>query len=372
MKPVRLFLCVLFVLAASSPLVWSDSAIPRRANIILIVADGLGTGDLSCYGQTQFQTPNLDKLAAGGIRFNNYLAGGVADSPALASLVIGKNTSHLSGMDYSLTANDITVAQLLKDSGYRTCLLGGWTLGDQNSDGAPWRHGFGEFAGCFDSTDAENPYPSSIWRYCPRFNTTDNKMGIYNDHETIYKNADGKNAEYTSDLLTDWAINYIRNNQPQWYNHYRPFFLVMHYSVPGNGNHVVPSDAPFSEESWPQAEKNRAAVISRLDGHIGQLLEQLKKFNQSSNTVVFFTSDTTPQKSDGVDPKFFHENSSPDDLHVPLIVSWPGEIPAGQVSSLECSARDFLPTAANLAYLKPPKGIDGTSFSPALFGQNNK
>lgn len=372
MKPMRLFLCLLLVLAVSSPRAWSDPATPRRANIILIVADGLGSGDLSCYGQTQFQTPNLDKLAAGGIRFNNYLAGGVADSPALASLVIGKDTSHLPGMDFSLTASDLTIAQLLKDSGYRTCLMGEWTLGDQNSVGAPWLRGFGEFEGYFDATDAQNPYPSSIWQYCPRFDTTENKMGIFNSRETIYKNADGKKNEYTSDLLTDWSINYIRNNQPQWFNHYRPFFLILHYPVPGNGNRVVPTDAPFSEESWPQSEKNRAAVIARLDGHIGQLLEQLNKFNQASNTVIFFTSDTPPQKGGGVDPKFFHENSSPDDLRVPLIVSWPGEIPAGQVSSLACSARDFLPTAASLAYLKPPKGIDGTSFSPALFGQNLK
>ncbi len=341
---------------------------PRRASILLIVADGLGAGDLSCYGQTQFQTPNLDKLAVGGIRFTNYLAGGVADSPALAALLIGKNTSHLPGMDFSLTGSDITIAQRLKDSGFRTCLVGGWNLGGPNSDGAPWRHGFGEFVGYFDPADALNPYPKSVWHYVTKVNPTTYKMETINTRETIYANA----GLYTSDLLTQWAINYIRQNQPQWFNHYRPFFLVVHYSIPGNGNRVVPTDAPFSEEAWPQPEKNRAAAIARLDGHIGQFIEQLGKFNQTSNTVVFFTSSTVPQKGGGADPRFFHENSSPDDLHVPLIVSWPGKIPAGQVSGLECSARDFLPTAAALACLQATNNLDGASFSPALFGQTKK
>jgi arylsulfatase A-like enzyme len=366
MKPIRSLLCVLLAFTLLAAV--QAQPLPRRANIILIVADDLAAGDLSCYGQTQFQTPNLDKLAAGGIRFNNYLAGGVTNAPALASLVLGKNTSYLPGTDFSLTASDVTVAQYLKDSGYHTCLIGEWNLGDQNSPGAPWRHGFEEFIGYFDPAEALNPYPESMWHYFTRFSTIDNKMELVNTRETIFINANDQKV-YTSDLLTQWSINYIRNHQPQWFKYYRPFFVVLHYAIPGNGNRIVPSDAPFSEESWPQPEKNRAAAITRLDGHIGQLLEQLNKFNQTSNTVVFFTSDTTPQMGGGIDPKFFHENSNPDDLHVPLIVSWPGKIPAGQVSRHEGSARDVLPTIAGLADLPATNNIDGQSLVPALFGQ---
>jgi arylsulfatase A-like enzyme len=143
-------------------------------------------------------------------------------------------------------------------------------------------------------------------------------------------------------------------------------------TIPGNGYRAVPSDAPFSEEAWPQPEKNRAAAIGRLDDDIGRLLEQLDKLHQTSNTVIFFTSDTIPKKGGGVDPQFFHEISSTNDLRLPMIVRWPGRIPAGQVSGLECSARDFLPTAATIALTQPPGKIDGTTFFSALFGQNQK
>jgi len=371
MKPIRLFFCSLLVLAAFQPAAWSGP-LPRRANIVLIVADGLGAGDLSCYGQTQFQTPHLDALAAQGIRFTNYLAGGLADSAALASLVLGQDTSRLPGMDFSLAPNDITIAQLLKNSGYYTCLLGQWSLTGPNAAGAPWEHGFDEFAGYLDPADAQNPYPDYVWRYYQRFDPAANKMDTVNIHETVYGNTGDQRRQYLPDLLTQWAGKDVKNNQPDMFNDYKPFFLMVDYPLPGNGYRRVPSDAPFSEESWPQPEKNRAALIARLDDCIGQLIEQLNKYGQASNTVIFFTSATIPQKDGGVDPGFFHENTSSNDFHVPLIVYWPGKIPAGRVSGLECSARDFLPTAAALADLKPPKGIDGKSFASALFGHAQK
>lgn len=370
MKPIPSLLCVLLVLTLL-PAVQAQP-LPRRENIILIVADGLAANDLSCYGQTQFQTPHLDQLAAGGIRFDNYLAGGVTNAPALASLVTGKNTTYLPGMDFSLTANDVTIAQLLKDSGYSTCLLGEWTLGDQNSDGAPWRHGFDQFGGYFDAADAQNPYPDFVWRYFPHFNPASNKTDFFNNRESIYNNTGGRKNDYISDLLTKWSMTFAKKKQPDWFNHYQPFFLMLDYPLPGNGRCAVPTDAPFSEEAWPQPEKNRAAAIARLDGYIGQLVEQLNKFGQVSNTVIFFTSDTAPQKGGGIDPKFFQENSAPDDLHVPLIVSWPGKIPAGQVSSHPCSARDVLPTIAALADISPTEDIDGKPFASVLFGQKEK
>ena len=365
MMPIRSLLCILFALALFQPAAWSNP-LPRRASIILIVADGLAAGDLSCYGQTAFETPNLDKLAAGGIRFTNYLAGGMAGAPAMASLMIGKNTSYLPGTDFSLTSSDVTIAQLLHDSGYRTCLLGEWDLGDQNSVGAPWHHGFEQFAGFFDPTNAQIAYPPWVWRYSPR------QTDVFNGPETVYGNANGRNAQYTSDLFTLWSGNYIKKNQSDRFNQYQPYFLMVHYSIPGKGNCAVPTDAPFSDSPWPQPEKNRAAAIERLDGHIGQLLEQLDKSGETSNTVIIVTGDTVPQKGGAIDPRFFHETSSPEDLRVPLIVSWPGKIPAGQVSSLECSARDFLPTAAALAFIPAPDNIDGKSFASVLFGQSEK
>jgi arylsulfatase A-like enzyme len=374
MKSIRLLLCFLFALTA-----WQLSAqtqparpLPRRANIILIVADGLAASDLSCYGQTQFETPNLDKLAAQGIRFTNYFAGGLASSPAHAALMIGKNTSHLPDANFWLAPNDITIAQVLKNSGYATGFMGEWNLGDQNSGSAPWEKGFDQFAGYFNPADADNPYADFVWRYDIRYNPTTKQMQTHNGPVTLYDNAGGQKGEYIPDSITHWALNFARAYQPKEYTHYRPFFLALNYTIPGNGSMAVPTDAPFSEESWPQAEKDRAAAISRLDGYIGEIMDGLKKIGQTNNTVLFFTSDTVPQKSGGVDPKFFHENSPPDDLHVPMIVYWPGRIPAGQVSGWDCSAPDFLPTATAVAFGEPPDKIDGTSFLPALFGQKKK
>jgi arylsulfatase A-like enzyme len=356
-----------FVLTNAAP-----QAVPRRASIILIVADGLGYGDLSCYGQTKFQTPNLDKLAAEGILFTNYSIAG-ASSPSHAALLLGKSSEHLrqrADADVPLAADEITVAQILKNSGYHTGLIGEWNLGDENSSGAPWKKGFDEFAGYLNEADAENVYADYIWRYAPDsiYNEKNGRMDTFNDRESLYDNANGQKGQYVPDVCTSAALNFFKNNQPAWFNHYQPFFLQVNYSVPKAGM-IVPSDAPFSEEPWPQPEKNHAALIVRLDGYIGQLTEQLQKLGMTNNAVIFFTSATIAQKAGGVDLEFFHSNISTNDLRVPMIVHWPGRIPAGQVSGFKWSPPDFLPTAAEIAFTKPVENIDGNSVFPTMSSQ---
>ena len=274
---------------------------PRRPSIILIVADGLGYGDLSCYGQTKLQTPNLDRLAAGGIRFTSYYAGDAASSPSRAALMLGKDSGHLkqrAEVDVSLAADDITVAQVLKQSGYHTGLIGEWDLGGDGTSGAPWNKGFDEFAGYFDPAAAENYYADYIWRHDP--------VTGFHGREMLYPNVSGKKGQYMPDLFTKAvAMNFAKNNQPDRFNHYRPFFLLLNYRIPGTGSGPVPTDAPYSGESWPQPEKNKAAMIARLDGYIGQLLEQLQKFGMTNNAVIFFTSDTGPQTNGGAVQNFF-------------------------------------------------------------------
>ena len=355
---------------------------PRRPNVILIVADGLGWGDLSCYGQSKFQTPNIDKLAVNGIRFTDYYAGDSASSPARAALMLGMDSAHLkqrADVDVPLAADDVTVAQVLKQSGYHTALIGEWDLGGDGTSGAPWNRGFDEVAAFFDASEAENYYADHMWRY-------DSKTHFQGQVQ-VYENIDDKKGQYIPDRLMTMATNFIRVNQPDRFNRYRPFFLLLNYTTPrantaemartGNGMQV-PTDAPYSEEPWQQAEKNKAAMIARFDGCIGQLLEQLQKMNQTSNTVIFFSSDTGPAKDGGVDPKFFH-SAGPfrgvrgdlyeGALRVPMIVCWPGKIPAGQASDFAWAAWDFLPTASGIALTGPPENIDGVSVLPALLGQ---
>jgi arylsulfatase A-like enzyme len=384
-----------FLPAAGAQSIFTNAApgpLPRRPSIILIVADGLGCGDLSCYGQTKFQTPNLDRLAAEGVRFTNYYAGDAASSPSRAALMLGRDSGHLkqrADVDVPLAADDITVAQILKQSGYHTGLIGEWDLGGDVTGGAPWSKGFDEFAGYFDPGDAENYYADFIWRYAPRsiLNPTNHQMEDYRGKEPLVANADGAKGEYIPDLLTKAALNFIKNNQPDKFNRYRSFFLLLDYTTlrantaekarTGNGMQV-PTDAPYSEESWPTPEKNKAAMVARLDAGIGQILEQLKKLNIESNTAVFFTSDTGPHRDGGIDPKFFR-SAGPfrgvrgdlyeGGLRVPMIARWPGKIPAGRDSDFTWAAWDFLPTAADIALIKPPASVDGISVLPMLFGQ---
>lgn len=361
----------------------ATTAMPRRANIILIQADGLGYGDLSCYGQTKFSTPNLDKLAAEGVRFTNYYAGDAESSPARAALLLGKDAGHLkqrADVDVPLTAEETTVAQLLKQSGYHTGLIGEWNLGGEGTSGAPWNKGFDEFAGYLNAADAENYYADYIWRYAPRsvLNPANNQIEDFIGKEMIYPNTGGNRGQYIPDLYTKAALNFAVNNQPDAFNRYRPFFLLVNYVTPranaaearrtGNGMQV-PSDAPFSGEAWPQPEKNKAAMIARLDGDIGKLVEQLQKLNQSSNTVVFFSSAGIAKAGGGVDPKFFSSNVASNDLRVPMIANWPGTIPPGRVSKLKWSALDFAPTALQIAHVKPAASFTGISILPTLLGQ---
>lgn len=369
MKPIRLLSCLLTAVAAFqlSASAQSPAPMPRRPNIILIVADGLAAGDLSCYGQTQFETPNLDKLAATGVRFTHYSAGAANSSPADAALMLGK---YAGTNDVTLAPGDTTIARLLKDTGYFTSAIGEWNLGDEGSGGAPWLQGYDEFAGFFSKADAANAYAESFWRY--ECNPVQNDLQAYNGTEAIYANTGGKKVQYLPDYLVTLATTFVNKHQPFKFNHFRPFFLTLNYTIPGNGNRVVPTDAPYSEEPWPQPERNRAAMISRLDDNLGALFQKLNDIGQSSNTVVFFTSDTVPKKIGGTDPLFFNEIVPANSLYVPIIVSWPGKIPAGQVSDINCSARDFLPTAAALGLAPTPENIDGLSLVPALFGQTSK
>ena len=366
-----------FIITNTTP-----APLPRRTSIILVVADGLGYGDLSCYGQTKFQTPNLDRLAAEGIRFTSYYAGDAVSSPSRAALMLGRDSGHLkqrTDAEVPLAADDITLAQVLKRSGYHTGLIGEWDLGGDGTSGAPWNKGFDEFAGYYDAGEAENYYPDFMWRY-------DAAVPLHGK-VAVYGNTDDKKGQYLPDLFTTMAKNFVINNQPDHFNHYRPFFLLLNYTTlraniaetarTGNGMQV-PTDAPFSGETWPQPEKNKAAMIARLDVNIGQLLDQLKKLALDSNTVVLFTSDTGPHHDGGVDPRTF-QSAGPfrggrgdlyeGGLRVPMMARWPGKIPAGQVSDFTWAAWDLLPTMADIALTQSPTNVDGISVLPALTGK---
>lgn len=365
---------------------------PRRPSIILIMADDLGYGDLGCYGQTRIKTPNIDKLAAQGIRFTDFYAGSAVCSPSRAALMLGQHTGHLkirgNGRVTSLSPDDLTVARLLQESGYHTALLGKWGLAVEGSPGVPQKMGFEEFAGYLSNTEAHDYYPDFLWRYRP----AGPGMELLDGRMPFPENGGIGRVAYAPDLCTQAALSYIKINKPDQFNRYRPFFLFLSYTIPhanneegrrtGNGMEV-PSDAPYSDEQWSPQEKNKAAMITRMDADIGRILDQLTKLKMETNTVVIFTSDNGPHAEGGVDPKF-HKSSGllrgikrdlyEGGIRVPMIMRWPQRIKPGQVSDFPWAMWDFLPTAADMAQTKAPKNIDGISVYPLLTGkvQTNK
>ena len=355
---------------------------PRRPNIIFILADDLGYGDLGCYGQTRIKTPNIDRMAAEGIRFTSFYAGSTVCAPSRAALMLGKHTGHVNirgnGQGLALQPGEVTVARILKESGYRTGLIGKWGLGDEGTTGVPDKQGFDEFLGYLNQTHAHDYYTDHLWRHDPS-SGFDGQMPI--------GTAAAQPRQYTHDLFTMAATNFVLNNKPEPFNKQRPFFLYLAYTIPHANNEVgratgngmqVPSDEPYSGESWPPVEKNKAAMITRMDSDIGRLMDKLKQLKIEDNTVLFFTSDNGPHKEGGADPKFFNSagpfRGIKRDLYeggvrVPMIVRWPARIKAGQVSDFVWANWDFLPTAADIAMTGSPTNIDGISVLPLLTGR---
>lgn len=384
---------VLALLCGSGLTTWAQATdnrppAPRRPSIIYILADDLGYGDLSCYGQKKFATPNLDRLAAEGIRFTDAYAGSTVCSPSRAAMMLGRHTGHLNirgnGSDTTLLPNELTVAELLQRAGYRTCLLGKWGLvNNENQPGVPQKKGFDEFFGYLSNSEAHDYYPAFLWR---SFATSELRQG-FEGKSPLPENANGTKGTYTPDRFTDVALRYLQVNKPDQFNKYRPFFLFLSYTIPhanneegkrtGNGMQV-PTDAPYAGENWPAPEKSKAAMIARMDAAIGKILEALQKLKIEENTVVIFSSDNGPHKEGGVDPKFLQSagpfrghkrDLTEGGIRVPLIVRWPARVATNQVSDLLTANWDFLPTAAEIAGVPPPKDIDGISIFPTLIGQ---
>lgn len=340
-----------------------------KPNILFILADDLGYGDLGCYGQKRIKTPNIDRLAEEGMRFTQCYAGSTVCAPSRCSLMTGRHTGHArirGNARVPLEPGDLTVAEILKPAVYNTAIFGKWGLGDEGTTGVPNRQGFDEWFGYLDQTHAHNYYPEFLWRNEGKW--------------PLRGNPNGQKGDYSHDYFTRAALNFIRINQKH------PFFLYLAYTIPHANNELgnktgngmeVPDDSPYSKENWPQAEKNKAAMITRLDADVGKVLDKLKELKIDQDTIVFFSSDNGPHKEGGVDPKFFG-SSGPlrgikrdlyeGGIRVPMIVRWPGRVKAGSTNDQVWAFWDFLPTAAELAGVKPPPGIDGISVVPTLLG----
>jgi arylsulfatase A-like enzyme len=356
--------------AALGPLL-TQGAEKERPNIIFIMADDLGYGDLGCYGQKLIQTPRIDRMAREGIRFTHCYAGSPVCAPARNALMTGQHTGHtrIRGNSplvggtveafgegqrrVSLEAEDVTVAQLLKHAGYATGITGKWGLAEPDTAGVPNQKGFDEWLGYLNQNHAAYYFTTYLWK---------NRQKL-----VLEGNQDGRKRQYTHDLFTDFALDFVQRERNG------PFFLYLAYTIP-HDKLEVPKIEPYVDQAWPGRAKVYASMITRMDRDVGRLLDCVKKLDLDSSTIVFFCSDNgAPDRPWG---DLFRSRGQlrgkkgelyEGGIRVPMIVRWPSQIPRGRTSEAVWYFPDFLPTACALAGVDSPKS-DGIDISTVLHG----
>jgi arylsulfatase A-like enzyme len=354
-------------------------------NIILIQADDLGYGDVSAYGQGKFSTPGIDRLATEGIRFTNYYSGSTVCAPSRAVLMTGMHTGHAwirGNAEVPLRPEDVTIASVLRDAGYRTALVGKWGLGMAGTTGQPDKKGFEYSFGFLDQRHAHRQFTDHLYR---------NGERVAVDLE----------KDYVNDLFTREAEAFITRSDA------RPFFLYLNYTVPhaelrvpeeslapwrgrfpetpfvnekadARPSGATPDGASLGYRSQPTPHAAFVAMITRMDRDIGHLIDVVSERGMSERTLIMFTSDNGPHREGGADPEFFRSSGGmrgikrdlyEGGIRVPMVARWTGTIPGGRVSYHEWAHWDMLPTLAEIAGAKPPAGIDGMSMARALRGE---
>jgi len=350
----------------------------RKPNIVLILADDLGYGDLGCYGQQRLKTPVLDRLASRGLRFTDHYAGSTVCAPSRCVLLTGLDTGHARIRGNSpgvMTEADLTVAEVLKRAGYATGCVGKWGVGSPPPLDDPARCGFDHFYGYISMYHAHNFYPEFILR-------NGQKVPLRNEVPDQWKEADGrgvatKKVDYVPDLVADEALAFVERNRD------RPFFLYWALNVPHANNEAgkqgieVPDQGPFAGKDWPEQEKNFAAVVLRMDRDVGRLVDKLDALGLADRTLVLFTSDNGPHQEGGHSADFFDSGGplrgKKRDLYeggirVPTIAYWPGTVPAGRTTGCVSGFVDYFATFADLAGAEAP-ATDGVSLVPTLTGR---
>lgn len=389
---------------------------PLPPNIIFILADDLGFGELGCYGQTKIRTPHLDRIAAEGMRFTQHYSGSPVCAPSRCSLLTGLHTGHSYIRDNDemaergdvwrdpalegqrpLLPGTVTIGTLLQQAGYATAMIGKWGLGGPGSSGHPNRQGFDHFYGYLCQRVAHNYYPASLWRNDTRVPLEGN-AGLF-PHQGLPPGADPDDpasyqryggAHYAPDLMLDEALAWIRRSRAH------PFALILTPPLPHLSLQVPEAalqryagqfpEQPYSGEQGylPQRQPRAAyaAMVSSLDDYVGRILALLQELGLDERTLLLFSSDNGPTFAvGGADTAWFHSNGGlrggKTDLYeggirVPLLARWPGHVPAGTVNDLPCASWDFLPTLAELGQAAFSGPTDGHSLLPTLLGRRGQ
>lgn len=379
---------ILFCHAQKKPTV--DKSKP---NIIYILADDLGYGDVSCYGQDKFSTPNIDKLAKEGMLFTQHYSGAAVCAPSRSALLTGQHTGHtvIRGNkevqpegQYPIPNTTFTIAELLQEKGYATGAFGKWGLGNPGTEGDPLQQGFGTFYGYNCQKLAHSFYPYHLWD---------------NDNKILLTENEGSNkGQYGPDLIHKKALLFIEKNK------INPFFLYYASPLP-HAELIAPEPymnkfkGKFEPEkaykgtdegknfrkgdyaSQPYCHAAFAAMISLLDNQVGEIVAKIKELGLEDNTIIIFTSDNGPHKEGGADPDYFNSNGPlkgykrdlyEGGIRVPMIVKWKGEIKAESKTNHISAFWDVMPTISDLTNTKIKTAIDGVSFLPTLLDKGSQ
>ena len=396
-----LFFVSLVVFSVLTAAYYAEAASTDHPNIVLIMADDLGYGELGCYGQKLIKTPRIDELAHGGIRFTDFYCGAPVCAPSRCVLLTGKHSGHGAirnnrqvaklfpelrkkyGWEepgqQPLPAEEVTIAELLKAQGYATGAIGKWGLGLCGTGGDPNRQGFDLFYGYLCQSHAHNHYPKYLWRNDKKEPLTGNTG-----------NAAGQT--FSQDKFTEEAVKFLNEHKD------KPFFLYLPFTIP-HLSIQVPDDSlaeykgklpetpyrhtskGYFKHSTPHAAY--AAMITRMDAAVGAVVDELKRLGLADGTLIIFTSDNGPawKRLGGADSKFFnsagplraHKGSAYEGgIREPFIAYWPGKIPSGRVSGFVGGFQDVLPTLCDVAHVQTPSGLDGISLTPTLFDKGKQ
>jgi arylsulfatase len=401
---LRSLLACVVLCAVSGPL------FAQKPNIVFLIADDLGYGDLSCYGQTKFKTPNMDRLAKEGMRFTQHYSGSNVCAPSRCALMTGKHTGHTyirenrqakgfpEGQE-PVPAGYLQLPKLLKEQGYVIGGFGKWGLGPMGSTGDPLKHGFTRWYGYNCQGVAHNSYPTHLWdneKQVPLNNpkfAAHQKMPDGKDKDDSASYAPFIGKDYAPDLIAAKAREFLTENKA------RPFVLYYPTTVPHLALQVPEDSLKEFEGKFPetpylgdrgylpqrQPRAAYAAMITRMDRDIGKLLDLLAEYKLNENTIVVFTSDNGPlyDQAGGTDTEFFNSAGGlrgrkgsyyEGGFRVPCLVRWPGHIAAGSTSDRVTGFEDWLPTLLELIGEadRTPKAIDGVSFAPTLLGKQQE
>ena len=359
----------------------------QRPNVIFILADDLGYGDVGSYGQQLIQTPNLDRLAAEGMRFTQFYAGSTVCAPSRAVLMTGRHPGHVSvrgnaGREnmtaQTLPKDERTVADVFKSAGYQTALFGKWGLGEIGSEGHPNKKGFDEFFGFLNQSHAHNYYPSFLVRNSERFPLRN--VPEQEDKE-IGSGWAKEKLDYAPDVIFDRAMAWLERNRS------KPFFLYFATTLPHANNEAargtgdgqeVPDYGVYKDKPWTKQDKGQAAMITGLDAQVGRMMAWLKASGLDRKTLVVFSSDNGPHNEGRHHPELFNPSGGlrgmkralyEGGIRVPFIACWPGKIKAGTVSDHIGYFGDVMATVGALTNQTVPAGLDSISFLPTLIGK---